>query len=171
MARREVNTADIKIAQQAPINLAIADTSADRPSEIIKGDGAMAKKDFDELAFNEEPVTIVIEQSSEKNSPHSYYCAVNGKGAEVLINGRWCELAWLPVGQALTIKRKYVGVLLRAKTTRVETIVPNAGDSDLEKFPGGKLMRFTSGLCTFSIVQDKNERGADWAMSLRQQNF
>lgn len=170
MPRRAVHTEDIKIEQQPPINIDTL-SAATRPEEIIKGDGAMSQKDFSELAFNEEPVTIIIDQSSEKNSPHSYYCAVNGKGAEVMSQDRWLELSWLPVGRPLIIKRKYVGVLLRAKTTRVETIVPNVGESDLEKFPGGRLSRFTSGLCTFSIIEDKNPRGPDWAMSLRRQNF
>lgn len=172
MPRKALNTADIKIAQHPAINLETVDTSPDRAPEIIKAEGAAMNKDYlDELAFNEEPVTIVIEQSSEKNSPGAYYVANQGKGAEVLINGRWREMAWLPVNQQLTIKRKCVAILLGAKTTRVETVVPNAGDSDLEKFPGGKLMRFTSGVCSFSIIEDKNPKGAEWAMRLRRQNF
>lgn len=172
MPRRALHTDDVKIEQQPVINLETVDASPGRAPEIIKADEANLKKDYlDELAFNEEPVTIVIDQSSEKNAPHAYYVAVNGRGAEVQENGRWFERKWLMVNQPLTIKRKYVEVLLRSKTTRVETIVPNPGDSDLERYPGGKLLRFTSGVCAFSIVNDKNPRGFDWAMKLRQQNF
>lgn len=171
MARRELHTSDVKIEQLKPIDLATVDTSQDRAPEIIKGDGLMSKKDFDALAFNEEQVTILISPSNEKNAPTSYPVWNNGKGAEVLVNGQWQEWKYLPVNVLLTTKRKYVEALLRAKVDRVETIVPNPGDSDLERFPGGKLLRFTSGLCTFSIVEDKNPRGAEWAMRIRQQNF
>lgn len=172
MPRRALHTSDVKIDQSPVIDLAKVDTSPDRAPEIIKTEGGAMNTDYlDELAFNEEPVTIVIEQNSEKNSPGAYYVANNGKGAEVLENGRWFERKWLPVNQQLTIKRKCVAILLGAKTTRVETVVPNAGDSDMDKFPGGKLMRFTSGVCSFSIIEDRNPKGAEWAMRLRRQNF
>lgn len=171
MPRRELSTSDMKIEQNAPIDLGKADLSPDRESPIIRPDCAMGQKEFDALAFNEEPVTILISPSSEKNAPTSYPVWNNGKGAEVLIKGQWQEWKYLPVNVVLTTKRKYVESLLRAKMDRVETIVPNPGDPDLERFPGGKLLRFTSGLCTFSIIEDKNPAGAEWAMRIRQQNF
>lgn len=167
MARRELNTADIKIEQKPNINLDTADTSPDRRPEIVKGDGAMSSKDFNEVAFNEEPVTIRISSSPEKNAPHAYYCAVNGKGAEVMIDGRWRELSWLPVGQTLTLKRKYVEVLMRAKTDNIETVMPNVTDEHMQN----SFKRVTTSACTFSILRDANPRSAEWVERQMRQNF
>ena len=105
---------DIKIDQHALIG---GDTNEREPI-IIKAEKGTSKSYLDELAFMEEPVTIRLEPSAEKNAPAWFPASVNGEGAEVLQpDGRWLHMAegYLPVGRRVTTKRKYVEVLLRAK--------------------------------------------------------
>ncbi len=87
MARTALNTADIKVDQKAPIV-----DAEDRDPEIVQAEiTAIGKKEYlERLAMGEEPVTIRIEPSAEQNAPHSYYCAVNGVGAECPgPDGKW----------------------------------------------------------------------------------
>src|SRR4051812_48246014 len=115
MGRQAVNatvhTDDIKIDQKSPLV-----EGADRAPEIVVADKPITNDYADALAFFEEPVTIIINPSTEKNAARHVPVWVNGKGCEVWnnqING-WFEMAYIPVGQPLTIKRKYLEVLVRA---------------------------------------------------------
>lgn len=156
--------ADIGIEQKG----AISDDPAERKPEIVVAQRAMPKKAYlEELAFNEEPVTIRLLPSAERNSPNAYYVAVNGKGCEVFRNDRWYEMAWLPVGQALTIKRKYLEVMVRAKFDSVRTEVRDP-ESD---HPDNQVTRFTSPVHSFDIIEDANPKGVAWLAELRRRNF
>jgi hypothetical protein len=90
-------------------------------------------------------------------------CWVNGKGAEVLVNGKWVEFGYLPVSQMLTTKRKYVEVLLRSKRDSVNTNVIERDNED----PQNIIERSTTSTALFSIIEDRNPRGAEWATELR----
>jgi hypothetical protein len=156
-SRRETSIADTKIEQKADIE-SIEDY---KPDIII---AQPAEGDFlDELAFNEEPVTIRLEPSGEKFASPWVACWVNGKGAEVFMNGKWVEWGYLPVAKQLTIKLKYVEVLLRAKRDSVQTNVIERDNED----PRNLVERSTSSVAMFSIIEDRNPRGAEWATELR----
>jgi hypothetical protein len=165
-AVKHVHTDDIKIDQ-------LPDTSADlknREPEIIQCDPAVIDKDYmAELAFNEERVTIRIEPSSEKNAPTAIFCAVNGKGCEIwdYRRGQWVEKQYIPIGIEVTVKRKYVAVLASAKSTNVTTKHDDIGAEIIQN----RETRITSGLCTFSVTEDKSPKGHAWLTALRQRNF
>lgn len=170
MSRKPVNTGlhtgDIPIEQKGPINEAAL---KGRESEIVHADSSLNKAYFDELAFNEEPVTIRIEPSSEKNAPKFYECWVNGRGAEVWDenNRQWNPITYLPVGQQITVKRKYVAVLAAAKRDNISTRHDNADHETVNNF----VDRSTSAVANFSVIEDKNPRGAAWLTELRRRNF
>src|ERR1044072_8806889 len=111
--RREIHTADVKIDQKAPI---IGEV---RTPEIVKAEQLPSNGYAEELAFNEEPVTIRIAPSTEKNAARHIYCAVNGIGCEVWTKGQWVHMQYIPVGQVLTVKRKYIEVLIPAKRDEI----------------------------------------------------
>lgn len=166
MGRQEIQTADIPIEQKPDIS---AEQLADRAPEIVQAQQLPQKDYLDELAFNEEPVTIRIEPSTEKNAATSHYCAVNGKGVEALDrNGQWKEITYLPVGIELTIKRKYVAVLASAKFDTIDTSV---GEQRDDGFIANDVKRRTSGVVVFSVLQDKNPLGAAWLTEYRRRNF
>jgi hypothetical protein len=158
MARTALNTADVKIDQKPDIV-----ENKDREGEIVEADvTAIGRKEYlERLAMGEEPVTIFIEPSAEENAPHSYYCAVNGKGA------KWHPVDWVPTGVQLVMKRKYVEVLVRAKKDKVTTDYGKVGEEN----PHNRIVRLTSSVANVQIMKDDNPRGLAYFAELRRRNF
>jgi len=144
---------------------------SDRKPDIVIGERitmANINDDYaDELAFNEEPVTIRIEPSSDKNAAAHVPLWINGRGGEVLLQGQWVPCGYLPVNTVLTTKRKYVEVLMRAKIDTVNTDVIEEQGKD----PVNKVKRFTTAAHTFSIIKDKNPLSQAWLTELRRRNM
>lgn len=156
-APQELHTADIKIEQKPRI-----ETREDLAEEIVVSPEALQKEYAAALAFAEEPVTIRIERSSEKFAPKAIDLWCNGKGAEVMMNGRWVEMRVLPVGIPVTTKRKFVEILARSKVDSVETVV---GGMD-EEHPRNAIDRHTSSKAPFSVIEDRNPKGVEWLNNL-----
>ena len=169
MPRRELNSADAPIEQKRPI---VGDKGIrEHEGDVIAiGDKDIRSKDYlDELKFMEEPVTIRLEPSADKNAATAFPIWVNGKGCEVWNENqkRFIEMPYLPVGEVLTVKRKYVEVLIRAKIDTVETkILDEKGEN-----PTNTVRRFTSAVHNFSIIEDRNPMGAPWLTELRRRNM
>ena len=164
--KKEVHTADTQIEQKDDL---VSDAAhKDRGGETIEAFPVSPSKEYaGHLAFAEEPVTIRLEQSSEKNTAtvHPVWC--NGKGAEVLINGKWREVTYLPTNVELTTKRKYVAILAGAKIDSVKTEIQNE-DSE---HPNNVTRRITTALVTFSVIEDKNPLGRAWIQELVRRNM
>ena len=164
MAKAALRTDDVAIDQARPIE------DDDDRKTIVEADlTAVGSKEYIErLAMGEEPVTIRIEPSTDQNAPHSYYCAVNGKGAECLSpQGEWTPIDWVPVGVELVMKRKYVEVLVRAKRDRVST---DHGEANVAE-PHNRIVRHTSAIANVVILEDKNPRGPEMFRELRRRNY
>ena len=165
MPRMPLHTDDIKIEQKVPL---VGDFDSEREPEIVRAEPESANAYADELSFMDEPVTIRLEPSASENAPPKYPIWVNGKGAEVFINDRWQEVTYLPVGQVLITKRKYVGVLATAKSDSVRTSHDAPG---MAEFINNRTDRRTTAVASFSIIEDRNPRGAAWLTELRRRNF
>jgi hypothetical protein len=161
--RTELFSGDGKIQQKDDL---VGDLS-DRKPEIVVGQKVVDTDYLDELAFNEEPVTIRIEPSTEKNAAAHFPVWVNGKGCEVLIQNQWIPIGHLPVNTVLTVKRKYVEVIMRAKIDTVTTDVVEEPGKD----PINKVKRFTSAVHSFSIIKDDNPLSQAWLTELRRRNM
>ena len=157
---RELHTADMAVGQQPRIVLH-DDAPIDHESVIIPVEQMPASNYINALKFAEEPVTIRIERSGEKFAPHSVDCWVNGVGAEVLMNGKWVQLGYLPIGHAITTKRKYVEILARAKHDTVQTNVTKHEENE-DNF----IDRHTSQKTPFSVLRDANPTGGEWLTRL-----
>lgn len=157
---KEIHTGDLKVGQQPKIIL--DDNPIDHEQIIVPVDGPMGMNQVEMLAFAEEPITIRITPSNEKNAPVVVDCWVNGKGAEVFVNGKWFEFGCIPVARAVITKRKYVEVLARSKVDNVST---RTGSTNDEK-PENSIDRSTSSKTTFSVLHDKNPAGAEWLTRL-----
>lgn len=164
MSRRELNSDDLKTDQRAmPASAAERDEG-----DVIEVDLSVANTDYQaELAFMEEPVTIRLQPSSDANAVTRFVVYVNGKGAEVFRNGRWYEIAWLPVGETIVIKRKYLEVIARTKIDTIRTPALEA----LGDHPDNRPTRFTSAVHSFSVLEDKSPRGAEWLSEIIRRNF
>lgn len=156
---REVNTAEMPIGQMPNVNLDSVGGLDVRTNEVILPvDTPMINEEYDAIAFMEEPVTIRLEVSGEKYAPTHVPVAVNGRGAEVLINGKWQLVHYVEVGRILTLKRKYVEVLARAKPTDIQTIHE---DATVER-PRNEVRRVTRAGHPMTIIHDDNPRGHAW---------
>jgi hypothetical protein len=162
MARTALHTSDLPIEQAPPVNI-----DAERISDIVQAGEDVLKKEYaDELKFNEEPVDIRIEPSQEENAPDHVFSAVNGKGAEIFVNGQWIEITYLPVGQNLTVKRKTVANLATSKRNRIETAYPEPG----AKHSINVAHKRTSAAHVFSVLHDPNPRGPAWLKEVIRRN-
>lgn len=133
---------------------------------IVVASGRLDKDYAAELAFNEEPVTIRIEPGNDEKAPMTVDVFCNGKGAEVLMNGKWVELNILPVGLVVTTKRKYVEILARSKQMKCTT--PDHADG--KNIDNNNVARRHSRQHVFSVIKD-SEKGVEWMTRLMNESF
>jgi hypothetical protein len=165
-ARRETSNADFPIGQKPDI-VADEDGSFDREQVIVHARGdELNSNAMAELAFNEEPITILIHPSREKNPPLVVDCWVNGKGAEVFVNGKWHEFNCLPVDMPVITKRKYAENLANSKVDSIDTDV---GDESMAN-PHNRIRRMTSSNVVFQVIEDRNPKGTEWLRRLSARN-
>lgn len=113
---------------------------------------------LDELAFYEEWVTIIINPSTHKNAASIFENWSNGTGAEMLINDKPVIVKDLPVNKEITIRRKIVEQIIRARVMGVQTVheeppVPS---------PRNEIARTSSHVHSFSILHDPSPRSREW---------
>lgn len=162
--KRSYNTEEFALPQKDDINLDEPIVHGESLAQVT-GDVNFAKDYLSQLAFNEEPVTIIIEENTRTDFPETHVpVSVQGKGAEVFENGRWNEFGWLPIGREITTKRKYVEVLIRAK---LDTIKTQHDDATVEK-PRNTLQRRTSAAYPVTVLHDANPVGREWFTNVRQ---
>lgn len=160
---RAVHSEDFPIGQKEDLDIGL-------DSQIIHGEALAnpandAKSQFmQQLAFNEEPITILIEENTRSDFPETMVpVSVNGEGAEILLDGKWVRSGWLPIGRELTTKRKYVEVLARSKSDSIRTV---HDDATVER-PRNTIQRRTSANYPISILRDDNPKGRDWLATIR----
>jgi hypothetical protein len=163
MPRTALHTDEIPLD---PVNTITDDNQV---NDIVEVDAyALANQDYmNDLKMAEEPVTIEIYPSSDRNAPTHYHCQVNGSHPEVLDqSGRWVRLIhpYIQVGQQLTVKRKYVEVLVRAKTFAIQTRHDDIGSFN-------HIIRTPSAVANVQIIEDKNPRGIVQFSTLRRQAY
>lgn len=163
MARTALHTSDLKTEQKPDLS----DDPRERDGDVVIADPDVIDQEYQErLAFMDEPMVIQITPSNEKNPTNHVPVWVNGRGAEVLLNGQWVSCTYFPVGVEITTKRKYVEILLRSKVDNVTTeVIDRDGDKE------NRVRRYTSALVNFTIIEDRNPRGAAWAAEVRRRNF
>ena len=146
--RKEFSTDDMEVGQRPSIIIPPLNETMIREGEKIDvvEPGSANNDYYASLAFMEEPMTIRLERSSEKNAP---------KLVDVYVNGEAC---WVPVGQNFKLKRKFVEVLARSKPESIDT---RTGSSEEEQ-PRNEILRNTSSKYPFTVVEDNNPRGYDW---------
>ncbi len=129
------------------------------PDNLILLDGIEVDQAYlDELAFNEDPIMLVINPSTHKNAASIFENWSNGIGAEMLVNGKWVIIKDLPVGKPITIKRKIVEQIMRARVMNVQTIHEEPPVSS----PRNEIIRTSSHVHSFSILRDDSPRSKEW---------
>ena len=126
----------------------IGDNIEDREPEIIVTDEVKAKSDYlADLAFMEEPVTILIHKGREKHAPRvlDFYC--NGKPI------------WVVVDTPTTVPRKYVEIIARSQPMTVST---ESGEEQSDAGAYNRIIRSLYSQFPFTVIEDKNPRGHAW---------
>lgn len=160
--KREIHTGDMQVPQKPSVNLDTFDEDARKEHSTVILEATADNNFLEQLAYAEQPVTIRVERSSEKNAPRFADCYVNGRGAELLHQGKWQSVGWIPCGVVVTTKRKYVEVLMRSRPDDCETDVIMHEGQD----PFNKLNFTTRQKFPISIIEDKHPidpSGYEWA--------
>jgi len=150
---KERHSEDFPLAQPSNIDLPITG-ALNRESEVIvpADANALNKNYVDALKFNEDILEIMIEPSSEENAPTVIDVAVNG------------ETAWIPVGQNVRLKRKFVEVLMRSKPVSISTSHEDIG----AKIINNRVLRNTRAKYPLSVLSDPAQgRGVEWMRRIR----
>jgi hypothetical protein len=154
---REVHSEDLPITQ--PPALAPNLLPDDRETDVIVATDAVFSGDLlEELAFMEEYVTIVLYKKREKFAPNVYDFHVNGKGVRV-----WCDTP-------TRIQRKFLEVIARAQPYDVTTEVNKNEDKGDAAVVQNFAHRHQSAAHPFTVVEDKNPRGAAWLMKVMRES-
>lgn len=159
-----VESTNFDMGQKPSIDLSLDKTPEVPAIEAIHADALVDGK-AEALAFNEEPVEIMIYPSAETNAPLVVDCWVNGRGAEIFTNGKWVQAGCLPVGMNVITRRKYAEVLMRAKR---DTISTQHEDAVVER-PKNVVNRSSSAVANLQIVRDNNPKGIEWVRRLMAQ--
>lgn len=121
------------------------------------------KEQADALAFAEEPIKIMIHRAGGKNPPPTTdLISVNGIHAELLFKNGWVPIGYIPRGQVVVTKRKYVEQIARAKTKSISTRVVERENEN----PLNLLDPVYVASMAFSVVHDPNPRGQQWLEKL-----
>jgi hypothetical protein len=165
--KSELDSRSVTPEQKPSLKMAPINEPQERPSTIVPADPNMKDLDFDALAFSEDPIRILIHRSIDpKFSPNcTDYIAVNGVAAEMLFKNGWIKLGYLPRGIPFYTKRKYVEVIAKSKMTQWSTRVEEKVNED----PMNYTDPVTSATLAFSVLEDKNPKGAEWLVTLLRQ--
>ena len=146
--RKTVDATDHQIGQDNPLEFSTAgDLEVDRPAiETVEGPKAMDHAA--EMAFMEEPVSIIVHESTDQNDPDP--------NPLLQVNGR---TQYIVRGREQVVRRKFVEVLARAKKTGYTQSMrhdPVTGNVYQSMNPRTAL-RYP-----FSVIEDKNPKGHAW---------
>lgn len=127
------------------------DNTIERVSDMLTFKAKAAEE-----AFMNEPVEITIHESTDQNIEPTVFVAVNGEG------GGPHKSPWLPRGVPVTVRRKIVERLARAKhvSIRTDEITNSRGERATD------IKRYSALKYPFSVNHDPNPKGAAWLKSV-----
>ena len=167
--KSEFDSRSVNIEQKPPILMPGLNEPFVREPEIVSAEGlSLNMEHLELLAFAEEPIKILIHRSQDGlASKTTDYIAVNGIAAEMLFKNGWVPVGYLPRGMSLITKRKYVEVIAKAKLEAIRTDVIERDNDDPQNF----VQRTVTHPTAFTVLEDKNPRGADWLTGLLSVNY
>jgi hypothetical protein len=143
-ARAEIDSRDQKL-QTRTAEIALEGAAGLEVEDLEVIDGPRFKDREAELAFMEEPVTIMIHETTEKNAERLILVAVNGRNC------------YIPRGKPSIVKRKYVERLAHAREDNVSQDVQAVTPEEVNRLTIRQGHKYP-----FSVIHDPNPKGADW---------
>lgn len=118
---------------------------------------AVDSREFKDLAeyeaFMQEPLVIRIHTTNDKNAPPSVYVGLNGEGG------------WLPRGQKIRVKRKFVERLAQSQSASFQT--KNNPDPNADE--GTYVQRSSGQEYPFEVLHDPSPKGHRWLARVTRQ--
>lgn len=147
---KEVNAAEQQVGQDSDL-LMPSTGSIIREEEHIELVTQPIQDNYAaELAFMEEKVEVMVHDSTDENAENPIQVSCNGVNQFFFRN------------QPQIVKRKFVEILARAKTTSISTKEVRDMNGDLTTRIGKtSALRYP-----FSVIRDENPRGATWLRSV-----
>lgn len=108
------------------------------------------------MAFDNEVVSVIINESQEKNAERYVFLAINGVGAGPK------GIPWVPRGQVIDIKRMYLNVLAGARTVRYSNYEYTTNDGERKSAQRPQTIQ----AYPFQVVHDANPKGREWLTQL-----
>lgn len=143
---RRIDTTEQKVHQDKELVLPAFGEIVRNDQEIVIADKPVGDDYAKELSFMEEPVEIMVHESTDANADNPVQVACNG------VNQFFFR------GQALTVKRKFVEILARSKQTAIQTrTVKDYTGADTTAITKSTALRYP-----FSVISDRNPDGAVW---------
>lgn len=162
--RREFDSRSVPQAAAERVLPPLEEPVERQAADVVLTETDKLTKEYAEaLAFAEEPVTILLHPSSERNeSALTDLVSVNGRLAEVFLYNRWIPMGYLPKGIDITVKRKVVERLAMARHMDVQTKYELLPGQD----PINRIIQFSRVTNPFSVREDTNPKGHDWLKRL-----
>ena len=148
--RKHIDADDQDLGQTGPATMSLTGgAEIDNPQIKIVREVDSEKEAMEK--FMREPVTVHVHESADENAQRVIGVWVNGR-QEIFERGK-----------EKTVKRMFVDGLARAKPANYsnEEYVMSDGVTRNVRWPKHRGLRFS-----FSVVQDRNPRGADWLRSV-----
>lgn len=144
--KKKLDTTEQKVGQEGVAVLPSTGEARIERSDIQVVDGPEWKEKAANLAFMEEPVTIMVHTTTDKNAIPF---------VEVWNDGRVQRFLR---GKEQTVKRKFVEVLARAKadTYLNQEFMDRDGNMNF-RYPKTTSLKYP-----FSVIRDENPSGHDW---------
>ena len=117
-----------------------------RDNTIEIPDGPINQQYADELAMAEEPVEVMVHESTDPNADNPVWVSCNGTNQ------------FFYRGKPITVKRKYLEILARAKHTTISTVEGQGYDGERTT----RIKKATALKYPFSVLTDNNRNGSAW---------
>lgn len=145
-SRKMVDATDNQIGQDGIVTMSTTGEAILARPDIEIVDGPAWEDRAAELAFMEEPVEVVVHESPDPQAEDPVPTFVNGRAQ------------WFFRGQPVTVKRKYVERLARAKPIHYK-------NEEYTEADGGKAVRWPKRSTLhypFAVLRDDNPKGRPW---------
>ncbi len=144
--KNAVDATELPVGQDGVITMEPSGPAEVAKPDIQVVDGPNAMRHAEELAFMEELVDVTVHDSADKYESKIVSISVNARTQNFIR------------GQSITVKRKYLEGLARAKpvSLRSEEFLNSDGDKQF-RYPTSTGLRYG-----FNVDRDDNPRGKEW---------
>jgi hypothetical protein len=150
---KSLNAAEQDVGKQADLIIPATGQIVRDDNSIEVMDRPLTNDLADSMAFMEEKVEVMVHESTDQNAENPVQVSCNG------INQFFFR------GQPQEVRRKFIEILARAKTTSIATHERRDHQGDMSF----RIARATALRYPFSVIRDENPKGSTWLRKILQE--